>query len=131
MIKLRKIHKKNITLKYKHLYPIGDMNSVSYWKDLIDRPYQPEKDLFRMIKYNKWKLLDLSEMNELDISLDIEFTEQELELLNNYYYLVHYYDYISRRIIPYQFIDLPKSEIKMLDDYNDYMAELEELEYDQ
>lgn len=59
-----------------------DMN---YWREYIDNiPYVPERDLFRIIKYGTYNLLDLFDMEPEDCPFD-EFTEDEVELMQEYF----------------------------------------------
>ena len=58
-----------------------DMN-MQYYIDLMNnRPYIPERDMFRMLKYGTYNLLELYEN---DLMPWQEFTEEEFEIIDEF-----------------------------------------------
>jgi hypothetical protein len=50
----------------------------------IERPYVPERDLFRLLKYGTYDLLDLDAMTPEEVPYD-ELTEEEQDLVYYWY----------------------------------------------
>jgi len=57
---------------------------MKYYIDLMNnRPYVPERDMFRMLKYGTYNLLELHENDLMPYS---EYTEEELELTDLFHF---------------------------------------------
>lgn len=50
----------------------------------IERPFEPERDLFRLIKYGTYDLLELDDLLPEGLDPD-ELTDEELELIYLWY----------------------------------------------
>lgn len=55
-----------------------------FTKHGIERPFVPERDLIRLIKYGTYNLLELDDMMPEDIDRN-ELTDDELELIDLWY----------------------------------------------
>lgn len=53
-------------------------------KSGIKRPFVPERDLIRIIKYGTCDLLELDDLDPEEIDVD-ELTEEEEEIIANWY----------------------------------------------
>lgn len=60
------------------------MNTDNYTGSPVDRPYVPERDLFRLLKYGTYCLLDLDAWTPELVPYE-ELTDEELELVALWY----------------------------------------------
>jgi hypothetical protein len=73
---------------------------MEYYMDLMNnRPYVPERDMFRMLKYGTYNLLELYEN---DLMPWQEFTEEEFEIIDEFE--------VSRPEDDFMFDDLPDNK---------------------
>lgn len=56
----------------------------TYTGSCVDRPFVPERDLFRLLKYGSYCLLDLYAWQP-EIVPDEELTEEEYQLIEQWY----------------------------------------------
>jgi hypothetical protein len=56
-----------------------------YWQTFIDNiPYEPERDLFRILKYGTYNLLDLFDMDSDDCPFE-EFSKEEIQIMGEFF----------------------------------------------
>ena len=58
--------------------------TYKYTKTGIERPYVPERDLFRLLKYGTYDLLELDDLLPYDLAPN-ELTEEEQDLIYYWY----------------------------------------------
>ena len=58
--------------------------TYKYTKTGIERPFVPERDLFRLLKYGTYDLLELDDLLPYDLDPN-ELTEEEQDLIHYWY----------------------------------------------